>query len=137
MQQSVLPVLAVIVPCYNEQEVLPRSVATLTSVLARLKAEQKVSAESYVCLVDDGSRDATWPLIAQLAVTQGPVKGIKLSNNFGHQNALLAGLFTEQDEADCFVTIDADLQDDPSVIGQMVDLYRGGHKVVYGVRSDR
>lgn len=131
-----IPILAVIVPCHNEEDILPLSRKMLTESLRRLIEKNMIRETSFICFVDDGSNDATWALIESYAA-DGIVKGIKLSANFGHQNALLAGLLTLKNEADCFVTIDADMQDDVSVIEKMLDKYHEGNKIVYGVRDDR
>ena len=128
--------LAIVVPCYNEQEVLPQSLPVLQKVLQQLQSQQQISADSQIVFVDDGSQDQTWSLISQFSQTNANVAGIKLSRNFGHQNALLAGLSTVSD-ADFIVTIDSDLQDDPQVITQMVQQYYAGAEVVYGVRNNR
>ena len=128
--------LAIVVPCYNEQEVLPQSLPVLQKVLQQLHSQQQISADSQIVFVDDGSQDQTWSLISQFSQTNANVAGIKLSRNFGHQNALLAGLSTVSD-ADFIVTIDSDLQDDPQVITQMVQQYYAGAEVVYGVRNNR
>jgi glycosyltransferase involved in cell wall biosynthesis len=127
--------LAIVVPCYNEQEVLPETARRLLGVLDRLAAEGLASAASRVYFVDDGSRDRTWSLIEELSRAHPQVCGIKLSRNRGHQNALVAGLFTA--EGDAIVSIDADLQDDVEVIREMVQRFHEGCDVVYGVRSDR
>lgn len=128
--------LAIVVPCYNEQEVLPQSLPALQKVLQQLQSQQQISTDSQIVFVDDGSQDQTWSLISQFNQTNVNVAGIKLSRNFGHQNALLAGLSTVSD-ADFIVTIDSDLQDDPQVIAQMVQRYYAGAEVVYGVRNNR
>lgn len=128
--------LAIVVPCYNEQEVLPQSLPALQKVLQQLQSQQQISTDSQIVFVDDGSQDQTWSLISQFSQTNANVAGIKLSRNFGHQNALLAGLSTVSD-ADFIVTIDSDLQDDPQVIAQMVQQYYEGAEVVYGVRNNR
>ena len=128
--------LAIVVPCYNEQEVLPQSLPVLKKILQQLQSQQQISADSQIVFVDDGSQDQTWSLISQFSQTNANVAGIKLSRNFGHQNALLAGLSTVSD-ADFIVTIDSDLQDDPQVIAQMVQQYYAGAEVVYGVRNNR
>jgi glycosyltransferase involved in cell wall biosynthesis len=127
--------LAIVVPCYNEQEVLPETSRRLLGLLARLAGDGLVSAASLVYFVDDGSRDRTWSLVEELARVHPEVRGLKLSRNRGHQNALIAGLLTA--EGDAIVSIDADLQDDVEVIRDMVQRYREGCDVVYGVRSDR
>jgi len=131
-----IPVLGIIVPCYNEEDVLPDSMQKLSVQLKLLIDNKKIEKQSFICFIDDGSIDNTWKLIEQFA-TLNNIKGIKLSNNFGHQNALLAGLLTQKSNADCLVTIDADLQDDPGVIEQMIDKYLTGNMIVYGVRDDR
>ena len=128
--------LAIVVPCYNEQEVLPQSLPVLQKVLQQLQSQQQISTDSQIVFVDDGSQDQTWSLVSQFSQTNANVAGIKLSRNFGHQNALLAGLSTVSD-ADFIVTIDSDLQDDPQVIAQMVQQYYAGAEVVYGVRNNR
>ncbi len=127
--------LAIIVPCYNEEAVLPETARRLLGLLGRLKLAQLITDESHVCFVDDGSFDATWTLIEQLAAADRRVHGVKLSRNCGHQNALLAGLFSAHGQA--FVSIDADLQDDVDVIEQMVREHIAGANIVYGVRASR
>lgn len=129
------PRLSIVVPCYNEEEVLPETVSRLIVLLRRLMAAGKVSTDSQAVFIDDGSRDRTWALIEQFAAGESLVGGIKLSRNRGHQNALLAGLFTV--EGDAVVSIDADLQDDVDAIESMVDEFLQGSEVVYGVRKHR
>ncbi len=126
--------LSLVVPCYNEQDALPETARRLRLLLADLVSRGKIDASSNIWLVDDGSQDATWPIIEQLA-SRGPFVGVKLSRNRGHQYALLAGLFAADGEA--VISLDADLQDDLGVIEQMVDSYRQGHEIVYGVRKRR
>lgn len=127
--------LSIVVPCFNEDAVLAETHSRLVAVRERLVASGKISRESEIIFVDDGSRDATWALIDQWVRAGGPVAGIKLSRNCGHQNALLAGLDAAMGEA--VVTIDADLQDDEDAIERMVDAFRGGCEVVFGVRARR
>jgi glycosyltransferase involved in cell wall biosynthesis len=127
--------LHIVVPCYNEQEVLPEAARQFDALLERLIASAKVAPESGIIFVDDGSGDATWSLIEHEARTRARVAGLKLSRNRGHQNAVLAGLMTS--DADAIVTIDADLQDDIGAIERMVERYREGYDIVYGVRADR
>lgn len=127
--------LAIVVPCYNEQEVLPETNGRLLALLDRLQADGLVAADSTINYVDDGSRDGTWALVEQLASADRRVHGLKLSRNRGHQAALMAGLLTVP--GDALVSIDADLQDDVEVIGTMVREYCAGHEVVYGVRDSR
>lgn len=127
--------LAIVVPCYNEQEVLPETNRRLLALLTRLTELQLISGQSAVHYVDDGSNDGTWALVESLAQADARVHGIKLSRNRGHQSALLAGLLTV--EGDALVSIDADLQDDVSVIENMVCEFTAGAEVVYGVRDSR
>ncbi len=130
-----VPTLAIVVPCYNEEEVLPETRKRLVALIRELAAEGKISDDSAVYFVDDGSRDRTWALIDQFSREDPHVAGIKLSRNRGHQNALLAGLFTA--EGDAIVSIDADLQDDIGAIREMVDRFGSGTEIVYGVRRKR
>ena len=127
--------LSIVVPCYNEQEVLPRTLARLLDLLRQLVDRQVVDPDSRVVFVDDGSRDATWTLIEQYSESHPAVHGLKLSRNYGHQNALLAGLLTVR--GDAVITLDADLQDDPGAIEAMLEHHRRGADVVYGVRQSR
>lgn len=129
------PRLTIVVPCYNEEEVLPESARRLAELVVKLIQGQCVRADSAVVFVDDGSRDTTWQLIEELSSRDSLIGGIKLSRNSGHQHALLAGLFTV--EGDVVVSIDADLQDDVEVIAAMLGEYSAGAEVVYGVRDDR
>ena len=129
--------LAIVVPCYNEEEAFPFSAKSLTEVLGGMIRSDKISKESFVLFVDDGSKDKTWELI-EAETKQNPlIRGLKLSGNVGHQNALLAGLLTANEESDMAVSIDADLQDDVNAIEKMVDAYLSGADIVYGVRNDR
>lgn len=131
------PVIAIVVPCYNEEEALPISARRILSILDRMTAAGKISSGSYMLCSDDGSRDATWRVICDLHAQDPRVKGISLAHNVGHQNALLAGLMTARNSCDAAVSIDADLQDDPDVIENMVDDFLAGKEIVYGVRSSR
>jgi len=128
-------VLAVVVPCYNEEDVLPETVSQLISLLADMVEGQLIDEGSGVWFVDDGSKDRTWSLISQYASQTVSINGIKLSRNRGHQNALIAGL--EIAEGDVVVSVDADLQDDISIIKKMMVEYHRGIDVVYGVRKAR
>jgi len=130
-----LPELSLVVPCYNEEEVLPETTSRLCKLLQELVAKQKIAPESRVYYVDDGSTDHTWALIQSSAAESTYIKGLKLSRNRGHQYALLAGLHTVP--GDAVISIDADLQDDLNVIEQMVDAYQTGKDIVYGVRNER
>ena len=127
--------LAIVVPCYNEQEVLPETCARMTALLGRLQRAAKIAEGSRVYFVDDGSWDQTWSLISGFVRDGLPVVGIKLSRNRGHQNALLAGLFLAS--GDAVVSIDADLQDDLEAIETMISHYRQGCDIVYGTRKRR
>lgn len=127
--------LGIVIPCYNEHEVLPETSRRITELLSRLAAKGKISPESLVYLVDDGSSDGTWELIERLVARDSRIVGVKLSRNRGHQTALIAGLLTA--DGDAVVSMDADLQDDISVIEQMVDRFRSGDEIVYGVRKER
>jgi len=131
-------VLAIVVPCYNEKEVLPTTAEQLLGTVKRLAQSGVISPESKIVFVDDGSKDNTWELIENLC-KENPKNfcGIKLSKNRGHQNALLCGLFSAKEFADACISIDADLQDDISVVDEMLNLYSSGCEIVYGVRSKR
>lgn len=131
------PVLYIVVPCYNEEEVLPETSKRLSAKLSELTEAGKVSEASRILFVDDGSRDRTWELIRQYHETDERFSGVRLSRNRGHQNALLAGLMTAKDPADAVVSMDADLQDDINAVDGMVDKFLSGCDVVYGVRSAR
>ncbi len=127
--------LGIVVPCYNEEEVLCETHRRLSALLSTMQQEGHVAEDSYICYVDDGSRDRTWAEIVRLQDSDSRVRGIKLSRNRGHQVALLAGLHIS--EGDALVSIDADLQDDVSVIADMVQRHADGVDVVYGVRRER
>ena len=130
--------LAIVVPCYNEEEVLGMSSEALRGVLDDLASKGKISSDSYVMFVNDGSADKTWSLIEEEhAKYPGQIFGVKLARNVGHQYALTAGLITAADMCDVSVSIDADLQDDVSVIEEMIDKYHEGCDIVYGVRKER
>lgn len=131
------PILYTVLPCCNEEEVLPRTAPLCREVTENLIAAGKISPESRILLVDDGSRDGTWNVIRALAAQNPIYRGISLSRRRGQQNALLAGLTEACPHCDITVTADCDGQDDFSVIGKMVDAYLEGCDVVYGVRSDR
>lgn len=132
-----LPILYIVVPCYNEQEMLPITNEQLNKFLRSLVEEDIIDADSKVMYVDDGSHDKTWELISEYAHTDSSVSGVKLAGNAGHQNALLAGLTTAKEYADIMISIDADLQDDISVIREMIEKYKSGCDIVYGVRNKR
>ena len=129
--------LYIVVPCYNEEEVLPETSRRLKNKLKQLADAGKISPKSRVLFVNDGSRDRTWELISQLHENDPIFCGVDLSRNRGHQNALLAGLMTARDRADLVISMDADLQDDVDAVDAMVDKYLEGVDIVYGVRSSR
>jgi glycosyltransferase involved in cell wall biosynthesis len=133
-QQS--PRLVIVVPCYNEEQVLPETMRQLGEVLERTMAASLVSRDSSILYVDDGSRDATWKLIEAETARDVRVGGVKLARNAGHQKALLAGMEAAR-QADCVITIDADLQDDAGVMLDFVRAFAQGYDVVYGVRRER
>lgn len=134
---NVKEILYVVVPCYNEQEVLPETEKRLSEKLSALIGEGAIAPESRILFVNDGSRDATWPMIQEMYQKNPLVCGLTLSRNRGHQNALLAGLFEAEKHCDCCISIDADLQDDIEVFGEMLQKHYDGADIVYGVRSDR
>ncbi len=129
--------LFVVLPCYNEEEVLGETSKRLLDLYIRMISDELISSESKIVFVDDGSRDRTWEIISELCDSDAIYRGVKLAHNAGHQNALLGGLMTVKDECDCAISIDADLQDDINVIPEMVKKFDVGCDVVYGVRSDR
>lgn len=130
--------LAIVVPCYNEEEVLKIASKELRGVLDGLVAKEKVAKDSFILFVNDGSKDRTWALIEEEHEAYPiQVKGVNLAGNVGHQFALTAGLITAKDMCDVTVSIDADMQDDVSVIEEMIDKFHAGNDIVYGVRSER
>ena len=131
------PVLAIVIPCYNEEEVLPITSGLFKAELEDLVAKGKVDPASHVLLVNDGSRDRTWELIEDLAASDPAFRGCSLSRNRGHQNALLGGLMEARGHCDATISIDCDGQDDIATMEAMVDAYLDGCDVVYGVRSSR
>lgn len=131
------PFLTVVVPCYNEEEVLSESVTQLTNIIEKLVMSESISDKSQIMFVDDGSKDRTWELIQQYSESNKHVSGLKLSRNYGHQGALLAGLTEAHAYSDCVVSIDADLQDDVNAIIEFIEKYHEGYDVVYGVRDKR
>ncbi len=134
--ENAKPVIGIVLPCYNEEQVLHRTSEQLLALLGRLKQNGAVSPSSFIAFVDDGSRDRTWPLIESLAANPN-VKGLKLAANAGHQKALLAGLMAFMDDADALISMDADLQDDLLVVEPMVEKFAAGTDVVYGARRER
>ena len=129
--------LYVVVPCYNEQEVLPETARRLRDKLQQLINRGSISRKSRILFVNDGSKDDTWAIIQRLHIGNHLFSGLDLSRNRGHQNALLAGLMYAKDHADMVISMDADLQDDIDAMDEMVDKYLEGVDIVYGVRSSR
>ncbi len=137
MNDKNLPILYIVVPCYNEEEVLPISSKAIENKLSKLIAAEKISPKSRALLVDDGSRDSTWEIISKLHLENPLFSGLKLAANRGHQNALLAGLMTAKLYSDCAISMDADLQDDIDAIDAFLSEYEKGCDIVYGVRDSR
>jgi len=131
------PAVSIVVPCYNEEEMLPETIYQLRTLLQQLIHEELVAPNSFLLFVDDGSKDRTWHIIYKASLKYEHVKGLKLSRNVGHQNALLAGLFTAKTVSDCIISVDADLQDDITVIREFIQKYQEGYDIVYGVRKRR
>lgn len=131
------PILTIVVPCYNEEEALPETICKLDQHLDHLIQEELISRKSMLLFIDDGSKDRTWSLIYKAGLKKERIKGLKLSRNVGHQNALLAGLLTAKERSDCVISIDADLQDDIHVIRDFLNKYQEGFEIVYGVRENR
>ncbi len=129
--------LYIVVPCYNEEEVLPETSKRLKAKMNQLIKAKKISPDSHVVFVNDGSKDRTWELISSYSEKDHLFGGINLSRNRGHQNALLAGLMTVKEDADMVISMDADLQDDIDAVDKFVDAYYDGNDIVYGVRSSR
>lgn len=131
------PRLSIVVPCYKEEAVIPETTKRLEKILDELVEMNKISTNSFILYVNDGSRDQTWPIILQYTKERKYVAGVNLSRNVGHQNALLAGLTVAAKYADIMITIDADLQDDVNAIKEMLERYDEGYDIVYGVRNKR
>ncbi len=131
------PIIAIVVPCFNEEKALPITVKTLLTLLEQMTTKRLVSSNSFILCCNDGSIDNTWSIIEELHKADNRVKGISLSRNCGHQHVLLAGLMTVKNMCDAAISIDADLQDDPEAIEQMVNSFHNGNEIVYGVRSSR
>lgn len=129
--------LTIVIPAFNEEEVLPSTLEKLFKIEDQIIAAAKIAPDSAILVVDDGSKDQTWNIIEQLHAQNERVSGIKFSRNFGHQDALLAGMEAAMQTADLIVTIDADLQDNPEMIIKMVGKYDEGNDIVYGVRNNR
>jgi len=135
MPSDKLPVISLVVPCMNEEEALPESAAALKRKLDALVEQGKIDNRSRIYFIDDGSSDRTWETITRLARSDARFEGVKLTRNFGHQYAVYAGLMHAR--GDALISIDADLQDDINAIDEMVDRFREGNEIVYGVRADR
>ncbi len=131
------PILYVVVPCYNEEEVLHETTKQLKAKLEKLIKDKKISQDSRVMYVNDGSKDKTWEIIKEIHEKEKLFTGVSLSRNRGHQNALLGGLMTAKEYADVVISMDADLQDDINAIDGMLEKYQEGNDIVYGVRSAR
>ncbi|MDD5869739.1 MAG: glycosyltransferase family 2 protein [Succinatimonas sp.] len=131
------PVLYIVIPCYNEEKVLPITVDLFLNQLNLLIDKKKIDNSSRIMFVNDGSKDNTWSIIKELSSRNPPILGITLSRNRGHQNALLAGLMEAKSRADITISIDCDGQDDITVMENMVDEYHKGNEIVYGVRNNR
>lgn len=129
--------LGIVSPCYNEHEVLRESASRLSALLDELVAKGKITPDSIVFYVNDGSMDDTWQIISELHATNKYICGVNLAHNVGHQNAIMAGMMVAKDVCDGVVTIDADLQDDITAIEKMVDCHAAGKEVVYGVKVSR
>ena len=131
------PILGIMAPCYNEEAMLNHTIDELLTLLNQLKDKEIINRDSFIAFIDDGSKDKTWQIIADAHIKDKSIKGLKLAANAGQAKALLAGLMSFKDDADCIVTVDADLQDDISVIEEMIQKYHEGNEVVYGVRKSR
>lgn len=129
--------LGIVSPCYNEEEVLPLSVEKLEKLFDELKSKNKISKDSFVMFVNDGSKDSTWSLISKYYNEKDFIYGVNLTHNVGHQNAIMAGMMTAYKLCDAVITIDADIQDDLNCIEQMIDLCEQGNDIVYGVKTSR
>lgn len=129
--------VTIVVPCYNEEEILSKTFSELTGLVTSMINERLISSKSKILFVDDGSKDQTWKLIYKETLKNGVIKGVKLSRNVGHQNALLAGIHIATESSDAIITIDADLQDDIHVMREFIEKYQMGYEVIYGVREKR
>ena len=137
INENKAPVIAIVAPCYNEELIVHQSYEILSEYLAKLISLKKVDSDSFLVFVDDGSTDKTYQILQQINIDDSGTKVIKFSRNYGHQNAILAGMFTFYKEVDCVITLDVDLQDDIQVIENMLLDFSKGHQIVYGVRSKR
>jgi len=131
------PKVCFVIPCYNEEEVLPETISRLTAIIQNLVSSNQISPQSTMLFVDDGSKDKTWSIIEFNHKINNYVKGLKLARNAGHQNALFAGLMKGKEIADCVISLDADLQDDLGVLEEFIKKYTEGYEIVYGIRKSR
>ena len=129
--------LAVILPCFNEEDILHHSAEQMVALFYRMITQKKIAKDSKIVFVDDGSTDKTWNVIVELHQEYPLVRGIRLSGNTGHQNAIMAGMMTVKEWVDAVITIDADLQDDIECIPQMINKMHAGYEIVYGIKSCR
>jgi polyisoprenyl-phosphate glycosyltransferase len=132
-----MSILYLVIPCHNEEKCIPETAKQLSAKISSMIEKGTCSKESKILFIDNGSNDQTWSLIVDLFNKNDLICGLKLTNNFGHQNALLAGLITVTEFADCIISMDADLQDDIEVLDQFLDKYHNGCEIVYGVRKKR
>lgn len=130
-------ILAVVIPCYNEEEILPETIKKLSNILDELTKDEAISENSYLYFIDDGSIDNTWKIIKRTSLSNKWVKGLKLLGNVGHQKAIYAGMEQTVNQSSCVISIDADLQDDETAIKEMITRFNEGFQVVYGVRNNR
>ena len=130
-------ILSIIIPCYNEEEVLPTTKKRLLFILNDLEKKNIISNTSFLLFIDDGSNDKTWTIIEESAKNNSKIKGLKFSKNFGHQNALIAGMMFSKDKADAVLSIDADLQQDEKAIYKFLEKYNKGYEIINGVRTNR
>lgn len=137
MNTSTAPIISIVIPCYNEELALPTTAKVLLELLDKMSKDGLISPLSYVLCCNDGSKDNTWGIIETLHNKDNRIKGISLAHNRGHQYVLLAGLMTAMDKCDAAISIDADLQDDPNAIIEMVEEFSNGAEIIYGVRSSR
>ena len=137
MNGIVKPIIGIVSPCYNEEDVLNETLEQLHNLIFDLVNSDLISDKSFIAFVDDGSNDNTWKIIENKASQNSFVKGLKLAGNVGHQNALLAGLLTFNEDADALISIDADLQDDIKIVEQMIEKFKTGKDIIYGVRKER
>jgi glycosyltransferase involved in cell wall biosynthesis len=137
MKAIIKPIIGIISPCYNEEDILNESIEKLNNLIFDLVNSELISEKSFIAFVDDGSKDNTWEIIESKVSQNSCIKGLKLAGNVGHQNALLAGLLTFNEDADALISIDADLQDDIKIVGQMIEKFKTGKDIIYGVRKER